>query len=196
MVKKILGTLLVVVVVLLGGALFLPQQVHVSRVVVVNRPVAAVFPWLTSLHRFNEWSPWAALDPNVKLDFSGPDAGVGATMTWSGNSKVGTGRQSIKEVVADQKVVCDLQFGGSGPAQAAWLLSPDETGTRIEWTLDMDVGNNPIGRYVGLFLDRMVGPDYERGLANLKQLVERAPEPQPAAQPTSPATTSANAATS
>jgi hypothetical protein len=195
MLKKLLGSLVVVIVVLVAGAYLLPRKVHVERSIVVNRPAAVVFPLVNSFRRFNEWSPWAALDPNVRTTYSGPEAGVGARMEWAGNSKVGTGSQVIRESVADRRVATDLDFGGRGPAKAAWLLSPEGAGTRVLWTLDLDVGNSPLGRYMGLLMDGMVGPDYARGLAQLKALAAKAPpaaagpgtEPaQPASAPTTP----------
>ena len=194
--KKILGTLVVVAIVLVGAAYFLPRDVHVTRSIVIDRPAVAVFPFLNSLRRFNEWSPWSAIDPNVKIDFSGPETGVGAHMAWAGNSKVGSGTQTITESVENTRVLVDLDFGDRGVAKASWLLSPAGEGTRVEWTLDTTVGDNPIGRYMGLFMDRIMGPDYERGLANLKQRVEsNAATDSPGAQPASNSTTAPKAAT-
>jgi len=194
MVSKILSALLIVVVVLLGIAYMLPRQVHVERSIVVDRTAAAVFPLLNSPKRFNEWSPWKDLDPNVRMTYSGPDTGVGAAMAWAGNSKVGRGSQVITESMADQRVKTDLDFGDMGSAKAEWDLSPSGTGTKVVWALDADLGNNPLGRFTGLVMDRMVGPDYERGLKQLKALVEKMPADAP--QPTSAATTSPNAPTS
>ena len=200
MIKKLLGALLVVVIVLIGVAYMLPRDIHVERSVVIARPTAAVFPYVNSLHRFNEWSPWRLLDPNVKMTFSGPETGVGSAMAWAGDSKVGKGTQIITESTPDKRVASDLEFGDMGVAKAAWVLSGDAASTTVVWSLDMDLGTNPIYRYMGLFIDKGVGPDYERGLAQLKALAEKAPvEPAPAgdpAQPTSAATTSEKAATS
>jgi len=195
MVKKLLGALLIVVIVLLGVAFMLPRDAHVERSIVVDRPAAAIFPLVNSLKRFNEWSPWSQYDPNVKMSFSGPDAGPGASMHWAGNSKVGTGDQMITESIPDKRVSTDLNFGEMGTSKASWLLSSDGSTTTVVWTLDANLGNNPIGRYMGLFMDKMVGPDYERGLAQLKALAEKAPAAD-AAQPASAPTTSPNAPTS
>jgi len=195
MIRKLLGALVVVVVVLVGGAYLLPRESHVERSIVIDRPAAAIFPLLESPKRFNQWSPWKDIDPNVRMSYSGPESGVGAAMAWNGNSKVGRGSQIITEVVADQRVKTDLNFGDMGSAKAEWLLAPAGGGTTVRWTLDADVGNNPIGRYMGLFMDRMVGPDYERGLRQLKELAEKSPPPD-AAQPASAASTSPNAPTS
>lgn len=199
MVKKLLGALVVVVIVLFGAAYTLPREVHVERSIVINRSAATVFPYVNSLQRFNEWSPWRQLDPNVKVTFSGPSEGVGATMAWVGNSKVGKGKQILTESVPDQKVSSELEFGEMGPAKASWVLGGEGPVTTVVWTLDVDLGNNPVGRYFGLLMDKGIGPDYERGLVQLKAAVEKAPETAPAAeaaQPTSSATTSEKAPTS
>lgn len=201
MLKKLLGALLVVVIVLVGGAYLLPREVHVQRSIVVDRPAAAVFPLVNSLHRFNEWSPWRQLDPNAKITYSGPDSGVGSAMAWVGNSKVGRGNQVITESVPDTRVDSSIEFGDMGGGKAALSLAADGPATEVVWSLDVDLGNNPIGRYMGLFMDKTVGPDYERGLKSLKTLAEAAPAPDAttpgdAAQPASATTTSPNAATS
>jgi hypothetical protein len=164
----------------------LPRAVHVERSVDVARPPAAVFPLVNSLHGFNQWSPWNGLDPQMKLDYSGPDSGVGAQMQWSGDKRVGSGRERITESVPDTRVTSDLEFTGQGTAKASFLLAPIDGGTRVVWTLDMDVGSNPIGRYMGLFMDKMIGPDYERGLASLKALAEREPAATPPVAATPP----------
>ena len=185
-----------VVIVLVGAAYFLPRDVHVTRSIAIDRPADAVFPFLNSLRRFNEWSPWRDIDPNVTNVFSGAETGVGAHMAWVGNSKVGSGAQTITESVENARVLVDLTFGDRGVAKASWLLSPAGEGVRVEWTLDSTVGDNPIGRYMGLFMDRMMGPDYERGVANLKQRVEsNGAADSPGAQPASNSTTAPKAAT-
>jgi hypothetical protein len=196
MLRKLLSAIILVVVMLIGVAYILPQQVHVQRAITIERPAAVVFPLLNSPKRFNEWSPWKDLDPNVRMSYSGPESGVGAAMAWSGNSKVGKGSQVITESLADQRVKTDLDFGEMGTAKAAWELTASDGGTKTVWSLDMNVGNNPLGRYMGLFMDKMIGPDYERGLKQLKTLAEKEPAPPEATQPASSPTTSPNAPTS
>ena len=155
-----------------------------------------MFPYVNSLRRANEWSPWSEYDPNVKMTYAGADEGVGAKMSWAGNDKVGSGSQEITQSVTNRKVASDLHFGGQGPSKAALTLTTTDAGTKVVWSLDIDLGNNPIARYVGTSLDAKVGADYEHGLAKLKALVERAPPADAAAQPASAPTTSPNAPTS
>ncbi len=193
MLKRILGSLLVVLVLAVAGAYLLPRVVHVQRSVVVARPASAVFPYLNSFHRFQEWSPWAALDPNAKMTYSGPDEGVGAELAWAGNEQIGHGSERIIESDPDRLVAVELDFGGPARAKSALTLAPDGAATHVTWSVDMDVGNSPIGRYMGLYLNGAIGADYERGLAALRTVVEKVPA---AGQPASAPSTSPNAPTS
>jgi Polyketide cyclase / dehydrase and lipid transport len=196
MVRKIVGVVVVALIALIGGAYMFPQVVHVERTTVIDRPAASVFPYINSLRRTNEWSPWADYDANVRMTYAGAEAGVGAKMSWAGNEKVGTGSQEITQSVLNRKVATDLRFGSQGPAKSALTLTTTDAGTKVVWSLDIDLGNNPIARYVGISLDSKVGADYERGLAKLKALVERAPAADPDAQPASAPTTAPKAPTS
>lgn len=159
--------------VLAAGAYVLPRHVIVEREIVIDAPPAEVFPLLNSLERGADWSPWLSRDPEADLVYSGPSEGVGATLDWaSDDPSVGTGRQEIVESVPDARVASALDFGGSGTALAWFDLEPEEDGTRITWGLNADMGNNPVGRWMGLMMDGWVGADYERGLENLRTLVE------------------------
>jgi hypothetical protein len=196
MVRKIVGVLVVALIAIVGGAYMFPQIVHVERATVIDRPAADVFPYVNSLRKANEWSPWLEYDPNVKMTYAGYDQGVGAKMSWAGNEKVGSGSQEITQSILNRKVTSELHFGKQGPSKAALTLTTTDAGTKVVWSLDIDLGNNPIARYVGTTLDAKVGADYERGLAKLKALVERAPAAEGTAQPASAPTTSPNAPTS
>jgi uncharacterized protein YndB with AHSA1/START domain len=170
--KWLLVTVVVLGIVLVGGSLFLPATTRVERSATIDAPAAEVFATLNSFEHFNEWSPWAGLDPGAKYTYSGPAAGVGARMEWVGNASVGSGSQEILESVPDTRVVNALDFGAS-KARATYALVPDGAGTRITWSLDSEHGYNPINRWFGaLALDKMIGRDYENGLSKLKALLE------------------------
>jgi effector-binding domain-containing protein len=184
--KNLLLFVIVVVIVLVGVAFVLPGSAHVERSITINRPASEVFAVLNSYRRFNDWSPWAMKDPNAKYTISGPVAGVGAKQSWVGDPKtVGSGSQEITQSTPDKSITTALDFGDMGKARAHFGLMPDSapTNTKVVWTLDTDAplaldGKllwNVVGRYMGLFMDRMIGPDYEQGLARLKTLVEGFP---------------------
>lgn len=184
--KNLLLFLVVVAALLIGVAFVLPDSAHVERSITINRPASEVFAVLNSYRRFNDWSPWAAKDPNAKYTVSGPVAGVGAKFSWQGDPKtVGSGSQEITESTPDKSVTTALDFGDWGKARAHFALTPgaQPASTKVVWTLDSQAplaldGKllwNTVGRYMGLFMDKMVGPDYEQGLIRLKTLVEGFP---------------------
>ncbi len=171
--KNLLIVLVLAVVALAAGAYLLPRNVIVERSASVAAPPDEVFALVNSLKRTAEWSPWMSLDPNMAVAYSGPDEGVGSTMEWtSADPAVGNGRQEITVSVANERVESALDFGDMGTAQAWFALAPDGSGTSVTWGLDADMGMNPIGRWMGLMMDRWIGADYEKGLASLKALAE------------------------
>ena len=175
MIKKILAGLVAVVVVLAVVGLILPRHVAVKRSVTIDRPASMVFAAVDSFVLFPKWSPWQDLDPNMSQTTEGPRDGVGAKLVWKGNDKVGSGTQVITGSKADQSVASDLDFGDMGAAKSLMTLAPDGNATRVTWTVDVDMGANPIGHYIGLTMDGMLGKDFASGLNRLKTLVESMP---------------------
>lgn len=181
--KGLLGFIAMLVVALIGVAFVLPGSAHVERSITIDRPPSQIFAVLENLHRFNRWSPWFALDPSAVYTYSGPATGVGSKFTWSGNKDVQTGSMEIVEAKPDASLGLQLDFGDMGRPLSHFVLAPAGGGTRVTWSLDSTLplaldGKliwNTVGRYMGLFMDRMVGPDYEKGLAQLKTLVETFP---------------------
>ena len=160
---------------LVAAAYLLPRQVHVDRSITVNAPRALVFEQIDGYATFNKWSPWFALDPNAKYTFEGPATGVGAKMSWVGDpSALGSGSQVITASQAGERVASDVDFGQGGVAKQVISLAADGEGTKVTWGIDIDLGMNPVSRYFGLAMDGMVGKDFEKGLANLKKVVEAA----------------------
>jgi hypothetical protein len=174
--KKIAFGVVALAVLLAVGGLLLPRVVHVSRSVNIARPPSAVFAVIDSFQLFPQWSPWQDLDPTMHQSIEGPRDGVGARLVWSGNDKVGSGSQLITAAVPDQFVDSDLDFGKMGVAKSRMILEPQDGGTHVTWTLDTDMGANPVGRYFGLAMDHMIGPDFAKGLAKLKTLLESGPK--------------------
>ena len=173
-IRLLLGISLLVML-LVVVAFSLPQQITVARSMVINAPEADVFAYLNNYRRFNEWSPWAARDPEAKYVFSGPEEGKGARMEWSSdNPEVGSGAQEIVESQPGALVRVSLDFGDMGKGGATFQLEPSGAGTRVIWAFNTDVGNNPMRRWMGLMFDRWIGADYEEGLERLKKVVEAA----------------------
>ncbi|WP_431686454.1 SRPBCC family protein [Hahella sp. NBU794] len=165
--------LLGVVVLVIVAGFFLPDSTHVERSVVINAPQRQVFDFLNSYRNFNDWSPWAKLDPNAQYQFSGPQSGVGAKMSWrSDDPKVGQGYQEIIAVKEAEEIQVTLDFGDNGQASAFYRLQPADSGVRVTWGFDTEHGFNLFNRYIGLMLERLLAPMYEEGLQSLKQRIE------------------------
>ncbi len=159
------------------GFFFLEDKVQVSRSITIDRPANKVFKAVNSMHHFSKWSPWAQLDPEAKYQYAGPEFGVGSKMSWQGNEEVGTGRQTIIESVANEMVKVELFFDGQGddPSWATYQIKNMGDSSEVSWVFDADFNGDILGRYFGMMMDGMLGPQYEVGLQNLKTLVESQP---------------------
>jgi uncharacterized protein YndB with AHSA1/START domain len=172
-VRRILAGLAIAIVVLAAIAFILPRHIHVERSVVMRAPPPKVYDIVNGFARFNEFSPWFEADPRARYAYAGPASGVGARMTWASEDRgVGSGAQEIVKSEPPRLVQARLEFGDDGTALTTWTIVPAGEGSRVTWALDTDLGMNPAMRYMGLAFDRLVGRDYERGLAKLKALAE------------------------
>ena len=176
---KILKNLVLGLAALIGllavGGLLLPAQTHFERSVRIQASPSLVYGYLNGFRQFNQWSPWAALDPNTRYSFSGPDSGVGARQAWvSDDANVGSGSQEIIAVTPNEQIQVKLDFGGTSTENiSAWTITPDGEGSRLAWSMTSELGMNPMNRWFGyLLLERFVGADYEKGLAALKPVLE------------------------
>ncbi len=160
----------------------LPREVHVERSITIERPAPMMFELLNDFQYFDKWSPWAKRDPAAIFTISGPESGVGARLSWSGDPHlVGSGWQEIVASKPYEQIDIKLDFDAQGPADTGFRLEALGDSTRVTWFFDSDLtkGVNMLdaflARYFGLLFDRWVGGDYETGLANLKQLAESLP---------------------
>ena len=177
LIRGLLLAVLVLAALFIVIGLFLPRTVHVERSTVIDAPPCTVFALVNSFRRFNEWSPWAALDPNAKYVSSGPSQGVGAKMSWaSSDRQVGSGSQTIVTSQPFKLVETKLDFGRQGNASGFYRIAAEDNGTKLTWGFDTDLGSNVVARYFGLMMDSMAGKDFEKGLAKLKGLVEALPK--------------------
>jgi hypothetical protein len=147
----------------------------VERAKRIDAPPETIRERLVDLRRWETWSPWEALDPDQQRTYGGADSGVGAWYEWEGNRKAGKGRMEIIEADAST-VRIDLQFVKPfrSHSNTVFELQPDGEGTLVTWSM---VGpNTGMTRVMGRFIsmDRMLGPDFEKGLARLKTEAEAA----------------------
>lgn len=181
--RLILG-LCALAVILLGVAFALPGQVTIARSVVINAPESIVFPYLNDLHRFGDWSPWAARDPELAATFSGPDQGKGAKVEWtSSKPSVGAGSMQITESNPNRHIDLAVNFNGLD-GTSYYEVVPSGSGSKVTWGFGYESGTSPLKRWKGLLLDRYVGAEYRDALAKLKDKIES--ERKPVAPPAPP----------
>jgi uncharacterized protein YndB with AHSA1/START domain len=166
--------ILVVVVAILGFAATRPGVFRVERSATIDAPSERIFPLINDFHEWEKWSPYERLDPTMKRTFSGSSLGKGAIYGWEGNGKAGAGRMEIEDSAAPSKVSIKLDF--TRPFRAsnhvAFTLLQEGNSTDVTWAME---GSSPfMAKLMGLFInmDRMIGKDFERGLANLKAVTE------------------------
>lgn len=174
-IKWVIRLVVLLAVIFVGGAFLLPQQTNVSRTVLMNAAPEVIFPYVANLQATQTWSPWLERDPDVQVSFNDVPEGVGAAMRWqSDHPQVGSGNMIVIEAQNARRLVTALDFGDMGTATAYYDLVPVGDGTSVTWGFTTDNGNNPMFRWMGLMMDGWVGSDYEKGLNNLKSLVEDA----------------------
>lgn len=152
------------------------SEFEVRRSAVIAAPPAIVYARLIDFRRWSEWSPWEGVDPNLSREYSEPSGGVGASYAWSGNRKAGQGRMEITDAEAPERVALDLTFLKPFKAnnRITFVLTPTPDGaTAIDWIMN---GRNDslITRAFAkvVSMDKLVGGDFERGLAALKERSE------------------------
>jgi hypothetical protein len=174
MLKKLL---IAIALVIIGFVIFVatrPSEFRIERSALMTATPAVIFPQINNLQKWPTWSPWAKLDPNAKNTFSGPAEGKGAVFAWAGNREVGEGRMTITESKPNELVQFHLEFFKpmEGTSETTFKLTPEGDKTRVTWT--MTGKNNFIGRAMCVFMDmdKMVGGQFETGLASMRALAE------------------------
>ncbi|MES2803837.1 MAG: SRPBCC family protein [Bdellovibrionota bacterium] len=177
MVKKILISLALVI----GGFLvyvgFQPADYKISRELAIKATPEVLFPYINNSKKANEWMPWKDSDPGIKMEFSGPDEGVGSISSWNSDGQMGVGTATVVESTLHQSVKTKLVTEKPMAMEqlADISLTPAGDSTVVNWTVTGK--NNFIARIFCVFMDmdKMVGPEFEKGLNTLKATVEAAP---------------------
>lgn len=158
----------------LGIAAMQPADFAIARSTTIEAPAEQVFAQVNDFHAWENWSPWAKLDPSMKKSYEGPTSGEGASYSWSGNGKVGEGQLTNVSSESPKRIVVRLDFLRPMRAtnMAEFKFEPQGTGTLVTWT--MTGKNNLIAKAIHLVcsLEKLIGPDFEKGLAQLKATVE------------------------
>lgn len=173
--KILLGIVFLIVLILIIG-IFVKKEYSVERSIVVNKPKQEVFTYIRSLKNQNEFSPWAQKDPNMKKEYHGTEGTVGSISTWDGNKEVGKGEQEITKIDEGNRVDFALRFiepmEGNGTAYMTTEQAA-ENQTTVKWGFEGKMGYPMNTMLLFMDMDKMMGPDLEQGLANLKQIMEK-----------------------
>jgi hypothetical protein len=173
MLKKLAWGLGIVLLVLVAVVAMQPSAFRIERTLAIQAPPEVILPHITSLRAMDVWSPWVKLDPKLKVDYAGPESGVGARSSWEG-PEMGKGRLEVTGLEPPRKVEMRLEMlePMSASNRVTFLLEPSSAGTDVTWRMEGE--NDFAGKLFSLLMDmdQMVGGEFDRGLASLKALVE------------------------
>jgi Polyketide cyclase / dehydrase and lipid transport len=153
-----------------------PSAFHIVRTAVISAPAAAVFAQVNDFRNWQAWSPWEDIDPAMKRIHEGASAGTGAVYSWAGNNQVGEGRMTITESHPSDLIRIKLEFLKPFAAThtAEFTFAPERDNTVVTWS--MTGNNNFVAKGIALFMnmDKMIGSQFEKGLAQLGRVAEAA----------------------
>ena len=176
MIKKILIVIAVIIVVFAIIVALQPAQFRIARSASISAPPPAVFAQVNDFHKWEAWNPWGKIDPAMKQTYAGALSGNGAIYTWAGNNEVGEGRMTITESRPSELVRVKLEFFKPIAATntAEFTFKPEGNQTVVTWAMFGD--KNFMAKAVHLFMnmDKMIGDQFEKGLADMKSIVESA----------------------
>lgn len=172
--KYALILLLVLAAILFGGGMLVSPQFSVARSIEVQAPPEAIYPLVADPRKWPQWSAWNRRDPAMQMSYSGAPIGAGAGWAWRSESQ-GSGRMAFLSAEPPNELRYELHFDGfDSVSRGAFRFEPTPAGaTRVTWSMNGDMGGNPLMRWFALGADSMIGGDFEAGLANLKALAER-----------------------
>jgi uncharacterized protein YndB with AHSA1/START domain len=184
MLKKLLLAIVVVCAALTAVVATRPASYRVSRAQTIAAPASTVYAQVADFHQWEKWSPWAKLDPAMKTTFAGPVAAPGSSYAWAGNDKVGEGKMTIVAARPGEMVLIRLEFlkPFASTSSTAFTFASKGSGTETTWT--MEGHNNFAGKAFSLFMnmDKMIGSDFEKGLAQLQAVSEAGAQKSAAAR--------------
>jgi hypothetical protein len=175
MLRTIVAGIGLLVAALLVAILVQPEEFRIQRSALISAPPAVPFAAVNDLRLWSGWSPWESRDRDMERQYSGPQAGVGATYRWSGDDSIGEGRMTITDSKPGEQIGIELEFFRPLAAtnRVTFLFTPEGGATRVTWSMQGE--NSFVGKAISLVMDmdEMVGNDFEAGLAALKDLSER-----------------------
>jgi len=178
MLIKVLIVVAVIIVVLIVIVALQPKEYRVARSTTMSVPPLAAFAQVNDFHKWEAWNPWGKIDPAMKQTYEGAPAGTDAVYTWIGNKEVGEGRMTIIESRPSDLIRIKMEFFKpfAGISTAEFTFKPESKQTAVTWSMSGD--KNFMAKAIHLFMnmDKMIGGQFEKGLAEMKSIVEAAPK--------------------
>ena len=171
--RIVLGTVVLLGIIVIGIGFALPSDYRVERSVDVEAPPERIYPFVAAPRRWQQWSIWTRRDPAMTIVYFGPESGAGAGWRWDSKTE-GRGEMTLVEADPAHGLRYTLYFPDfDSTSTGSIVLAPTSAGTRVTWTNAGSTGRNPLKHYLAATMDRLVGPDFEAGLHNLKTLAEK-----------------------
>ncbi|MFK8102210.1 MAG: SRPBCC family protein [Saprospiraceae bacterium] len=172
--KNLLIGLLGLIVLLVLVSFLLPSKSTVDRSIVINSPSATVYEQVVDLRNWEKWSAWYEMEPTATWKYSDPAKGKAAWYSWDGEL-IRQGKLTITETNPEKSINTKMDFGGNGDAISNWTFKEKDGTTEVTWAFETEHGMNPQSRWMGLFMDSMLGDSFEQGLTKMKKLCESLP---------------------
>ena len=161
--KRLLIAIGLLIAVLVATAFALPNQFNVARSVTIKASAEKIYPLIATTRQWKNWSVWNQRDPNMKIDYAGPESGIGAKWSWESKSE-GSGEMEFTSAEPNKSLGYRLLFKEFDTTSAGMLnLEPDGAATKVTWSFVGEADNNPMMRYMGLTMDGMIGKDSKPG---------------------------------
>ena len=171
--KWLLISILALVALLFVGGYALSPEFRAVRSTVIKAPAEKVYALVADPREWKRWTVWNQRDPAMTITYSGPPTGAGAGWAWQSKTE-GDGKMTFTAADPGKRVAYELFFPDFGTTSTGAIeLTAEGSGTKVSWSMNGNMGSNPLLRWMALFGDKMVGPDFEAGLANLKAIAEK-----------------------
>jgi len=174
-VLKIIGVILLLVIafVLIAG-IFVPKTYHLEKDITINAPTDKVWNHVNTLQALEKWSPWADIDPAMKVEHEGQPGAIGSVYRWEGNKDVGSGNQTLTKIQQPERVETHLHFikPFKGEADSFIQLAGAGNATKVTWGFDTKYSYPMNVMQLFVDMDEMMGKQYNKGLSKLKTISE------------------------
>jgi effector-binding domain-containing protein len=171
--KKILIAIVIIIAILVIIGFILPKNYHVERSTQIIGKKSMIYDLTSNLNKWDLWESWKKADTAAVYQLIGQDGTVGATIKWDGKI-IGNGQMTITQLIPNELIGYDLSFQhGKYQSKGKITIETNGDSAKVSWIDEGDLGYNPFSRYMGLFMGKRLAPDFDKGLANLKKIVEQ-----------------------